>query len=281
MKYSLRFFVAKNIFSGFVINMKISLVQPYNYSFGTNAHTYTNEENKYRCSLTYLFRSDLEWKNFTDYMVNHFRNKDKINFIQFAASDGSEAYSQIITLLENHKNNEKFFPIQAYDIDKQVINAANSGILNINIEDKGRILRNGYDFIKYFKATDNEVFMDDDAFSKYYDISDDFKHLATSSYEVSKELTSRVNFHNADMYDVLKELDDNSNTVLMCRNIIGYFTEYETESFIELVSKKLKRDSLFIVGEYDTRPKRIFDLDLILQHKGFVPVMENVYRKAY
>ena len=266
--------------------MKVSFQNPfftYNQTFGTNAHTYTNNEGKFRCSLTYLFRIDLDWKNFTDYMVNHFKDKDDVNFIQFASSDGSEAFSQIMCLLD--KGVDKFFPIEAYDIDKQVVQAANSGFLNASKEDKQRCLKNGFDFDKYFTKTDKEIFMDDDAFSKYNADDYRFKDMFTDTYKVSDKLRKRVNFHNADMYDILLGLEDNSNTVLMCRNIIGYFTDREKELFTDLVARKLKRGSLFVVGEYDMQTLRPLkptnDLDLILQHKGFIPVMENVYRKEY
>lgn len=263
--------------------MKISLQNSfftYNPAFGTNAHSYINNEGQYRGSLTFLFRNDLDWNTFTEYMVNHFKDKNKVNFIQFASSDGSEAFSQIICLLENHKGNNKFFPIEAYDIDQQVVDAANSGFLNANKDDKKECLKNGFDFDKYFTKTDKEIILDNDQLSKYHIDNYQSNDFTTETYQVSNELRKHVNFYKADMYDILLNLEDNSNTVLMCKNIIGYFTDREKELFTNLVARKLKRGSLFIVGEYETKKvSKRNNFDLLLQHKGFAPIMTNVYRK--
>lgn len=257
--------------------MKIYSPQQYYNpcSFGTNARSYNNEAGDYRCTMTQMFRKGLDWTKFTDYMVKHFRNKDKVNFIQFAASDGSEAYTQIITLLENHPNTNKFFPIQAYDIDEEIIQAAKSGRINANHFDFSYADENGIILNKYLKKADNELLINNDSFELY--ICDEPK-LQTKSYVVSDKVTSKVDFHQADMNNILRNLEDNSNTVIMCRNVLGYLTEREVDNFTDTLSGKLKKDSLFIVGIFDNSIHK--DLDLKLCHKGFVPVMENVYRKA-
>ena len=79
------------------------------------------------------------------------------------------------------------------------------------------------------------------------------------------------------MLKKLLELEDNSNTVLMCRNVLAYFESYEIENFVRIVSNKLKSGSLFIIGDHDTR---ISNIQNSLDKYGFEEVMKNVYKKA-
>ena len=51
-------------------------------------------------NLTYLFRQDIDWLKLAKYQHDLFKDKDKVNIVQFAASSGAEAYTQIISLLE-------------------------------------------------------------------------------------------------------------------------------------------------------------------------------------
>ncbi len=70
-------------------------------AFGTNARIYKTQTGIEMGTLTYPFRDDVDWKKLTEYEINHFKNHDRVNIIQFASSDGSEAYSKIISFLES------------------------------------------------------------------------------------------------------------------------------------------------------------------------------------
>jgi len=220
-----------------------------------------------------MFREDLDWDAFSNFITNHFKHKDNVNIIQFASSDGSEAYTQIMSLLEKHPDNaEKFFPIQAYDIDKEIVNASKSGIINIDNTDKKTIKSNGILFEKYFKDTCEHLSIENDNFSKIL-----YKEKPyTKSYKVSPTLTSRVNFNLGNMFNIVKNIKDNSNTIVMCRNILGYYTPKEVDQFLDILSSKLKRGSIFVTGFHDTKDRYF---DRLLQYKGFKPIMENVYRR--
>lgn len=255
--------------------MKI-LPLPYNLSFGTTSRSFINSDNRKVQTTTYMFREDLKWDEFSDYIVKHFKNKDKVNFIQFASSDGSEAYTQIISLLEKHKNTDKFFPIQAYDIDKENVRAAQSGLLNIHRSDHNAMDALSIVLKKYLLATDHKLHLNNDI---YVNLSDDTKlDFVVKTYKVSPTLTSRVNFHHADMFDVLKNLKDDSNTILMCRNTLGHFSTNRFREFIDLAAEKLKKGSLLVIGSFDTM---FIQNERYIQGKGFVKVMDNVYRKQF
>jgi len=258
---------AKNIFTGFKDTMKISF-NP-NVQFCSNTRVYRADDGNPVGTYTRLFRADLDWKKATDFMVKHFKDKENVQILQFGASDGSEAYTQIISLLENHSNVDKFFPIKAYDIDEEICKASKSGLLNINITDQSRFDERRIDFEKYFKKSDKELNIDGD---KLKDTSIQTKPSKT--FKVSKTLTDKVNFHHADMFDILREHNDNSNTVIMCRNVLLFFSDREIDHFTTLAAYKLKKGSLFITGEHDQKT------NLLLEIKGFIRVMPNVYMKA-
>lgn len=247
--------------------MKISF-NP-NVQFCSNTRVYKADDGNPVGTYTRLFRTDLDWDRFTDFMVKHFKDKENVQFIQFASSDGSESYTQIISLLENHDNTAKFFPIEAYDIDKEICDASKSGLLNINITDRTRCEQHGIDFEIYFKKSDSELNIDGDTLK-----NTDIQIKPSQTFKVSKTLTDRVNFHNADMFDVLREHEDSSNTVLMCRNVLLFLSDRQIDYFTTLAAYKLKKGSLFITGEHDQKT------NLLLEIKGFIRVMPNVYVKA-
>ncbi|MFQ8627043.1 MAG: CheR family methyltransferase, partial [Candidatus Gastranaerophilaceae bacterium] len=101
-------------------------------------------------------------------------------------------------------------------------------------------------------------------------MKDDVQFQNQKTLKATSLLKNNVRFNRADMYDVLHNLDDNSNTVLMCRNVLGYFENDKIEKFVKIVSNKLKPESLFVVGDHDTKNSFI---DRFLKENGFEKVM--------
>lgn len=119
-----------NLYTSPVYTTTNSYATKSRIAFGTTARDYTNKNGEYIGTNSWLFRDDIDWKQLTEYEKSHFKDKSKVNVIQFASSDGSEAYTKIISILENNpsKNDDKFFPIKAFDIDDEVVKAAKSGL---------------------------------------------------------------------------------------------------------------------------------------------------------
>ncbi len=240
--------------------MQVSFnIYPYHQNFCSNNRVYHAENGNPISTYTKMFRADLAWEDYTDFMVRHFKDKDKVQILQFAASDGSEAYTQIITLLENHKDTDKFFPIMAYDIDKEIYDVSKSGLLKISESDKTKFKIAKIDFDKYFQKSSCNLFIEDDT-------------SQGETYEVLPILKEKVKFHNDDMFKVLRDHEDEGNTVLLCRNILDYFTDRQIDIFTTIAAYKLKKGSLFVIGEIDRHR-----VDVYLQQKGFVKVMPGVY----
>ena len=139
--------------------MKIMPAYSYNtickkpVSFGSTDSYYTTETGKEIGNNTWLFRDDINWYNLAELEISHFQHKDKVNIIQFAASDGSEGYTQIMSLLENSKRKDvsKFFPIQSFDINEFIINKAQSGKISLGEKDIQHLLNNSINISKYFE----------------------------------------------------------------------------------------------------------------------------------
>ncbi len=70
-------------------------------SFGSTYRTYETQSDNFISCYTCMFRGDLQWKSFVNYIAENFKQKDKINIINAACSDGSESYSLVITIKEN------------------------------------------------------------------------------------------------------------------------------------------------------------------------------------
>ena len=215
---------------------------------------------------TNLFRDDLDWLGLIKYIKTHFTNKSKVNMYSLASSDGSEAYSLAISIKEKmeHDNQEKFLPITACDIDKEVINVANKRRINIyNIE--FFMAEKNYDINieKYFKNKSVSVMINNDITSESDTIS---------SFEPIKELQDAVKYKNIDILTALNELEDDGNTVILCRNVFPYLSINYTDKVIQSARNKLKDGSLFIIGDYDGYT----DIEEKLAKNGFFqPILNN------
>lgn len=258
--------------------IKINYGQFYknNISFGSNRRSYDQDINDVAMGCyTGLFRSDLNWNILGPLILNNFKNKENVNIVMFAASDGSEAYSTIISLLEaagNNKNQilKKFFPIKAYDYDYDILKAAKSGFINLEPNDRMAMQMYCHDYQDYFTDTDKLLYI------KAEETSPESRNVRTM--KAKRVLTDNVSFFQADMFNKIKELNDkDGNTLLMCRNALGYFENDKIESFIKDVSKKLKAGSMFIIGGHDSV---LFDIDSCLKKYGFIKVTDKVYKKT-
>ena len=258
-----------NLYTSPVYTTTNSYATKSRIAFGTTARDYTNKNGEYIGTNSWLFRDDIDWKQLTEYEKSHFKDKSKVNVIQFASSDGSEAYTKIISILENNpsKNDDKFFPIKAFDIDDEVVKAAKSGLINTNSVDRMELQMNceDCDYTKYFTPADKEL-----------NIKNDLKFNSNKTLRASEELKKRVVFQKGDMFSLIKKLKDNSNTILLCRNILGYFENNVIEKFVKLVSDRLMSGSLFIIGDHDIKNSYI---DSFLKENKFMMIMRNVYKK--
>ena len=241
-------------------------------SFGTTNRIYETENGDTIGCNSWLFRNDVDWKKLAKYEISHFASKDKVNIVMFAASDGSEGYSKIISLFEafdfyEKEKAQKFFPIIAYDIDDEIIAKARSGLINTCMEDRMNLQIHCENYEDYFSHTAENL-----------EISSDTDLYRKKTLKAKSVLTDNIRFNKGDMFEKIQTIKDDSNTILMCRNILGYFEDEKIEKFIKLASQNLKTGSLFVIGDHDTQ---LTDVKSIMNKYGFEEVMKNVYKKAW
>ena len=220
-------------------------------------------------TTSWMFREDIDWIFLANYLEEHFKNKSKVQILNPACSDGSETYSLIIMLKEQMQEQaDKFFPIKAYDIDDEILRSANSGYLNTNFMDRTNLRRfteNSYDYFRFTNRTLNIMWDRDREWQE-----------GTITLKATNKLLKKATFQKGDMREILKNHEDNHNTVLMCRNVFGHLGYDFTEKFIKLASEKLKKDSLFIIGKYD---QKILRLNKMMKEHGFREISPNIYIK--
>ncbi len=245
--------------------MKISFNQPY-YApqFKSSSSFYKMQDGKEMGTWTWFFRKDLRWEEFIRYQEELFKDKDKVNIVQFGASDGTEAFTYIMSLFEyaDEKYLEKCNPITAYDIKDSMVKMASSGYVHISPQDESCINSKGIGIKRYFRTPDTEP-----SYSGF-----------STLYSVRSKLKNRVNFNQGDMFEILPTLKDDSNTILLCRNCLGYFADYpsKVQRFIETASNILKENSLFVIGLLEEEEPSI---QALLRKHNFGRVMHNVYQK--
>ncbi len=249
--------------------MKINFFSP-NFSFKSTNRSYQSQFGENIGCNSWMFRNDIDWRELAKYEAKHFHDKDKVNIVMFAASDGSEAYTKIISLYENfgerkEKEAEKFFPITAYDVDKEILKAANSGLIKTCLSDRLELQMKCDNYEKYFEYTGSKL-----------EILNDAEMQSEKVLKAKDILTKNVKFSYGDMFYKIHELKDESNTILMCRNILGYFCNYTIQNFIESASNVLKTGSLFAVGEHDSI---LMNIKYFMGKNGFKNVLKNVYQK--
>lgn len=238
-------------------------------NFQSTSRRYTDSNGDPFGCFTMFFRDDLNWEKLSEFELEHFKKKDEVNVVMFACSDGSEAYSKIISLLENpieqkKPQAKKFFPIHAFDVDDEIVKTAKSGYIKATSFDIVEIISRTNKYTDYFQKSEEKL-----------NIANDITQ-GNLVLKAKAALTDRVKFNKGDMFKEIRKIKDNSNTILMCRNILGYFLNDKIEEFIKLASEFLKRGSLFVIGDYD---HSYIDIGKIIENNNFKKVLKNVYEK--
>lgn len=121
--------------------MRISPVAYFNTcrppvpSFKSNElETYDKNGEVINRNVTELFRPDLRWKEFTELLAKKYERNDNINLIDYACSDGSEAYTIVLSLINYTPENLSEKVSQNYSkrhFDKHILSRAMKQVIAI------------------------------------------------------------------------------------------------------------------------------------------------------
>lgn len=183
---------------------------------------------------TSFFRRDLDWKTIGETFDKQFP-KGKVNIYDFACSDGSEAFSLIIALIEQlgEKKASRFFPIIASDIDDEIIKMATSGQIMAKEED--------------LLAMQNII--KDENVKKYFRITE----LGGGRYLLSPKeiLTKNVIFKKEGISTGLEEVQKDENNIILARNFWKYLSREDIANASWKLGQKINSKTLVIIGNFD------------------------------
>ena len=184
-----------------------------------------NDHDLYEDFLSYLtinvsefYRNPDQWKILDQDVVPKLlaQNGNRpLKIWSAACSTGDEPYS-LVMLLSKHMPLNKI-TIEATDIDKQIIEKAKAGLYN-----------------------DKSIVNLPDEFKRKY-----FEKLGDKSYKISNDIKQRVNFK---QHNLLKDNYGNGFDLIVCRNVMIYFTEEAKDDIYRKFYQALKPGGVLFVG---------------------------------
>lgn len=216
---------------------------------------------------THFFRGDIGrryeggWKDFTNYLSREF--KGKTNIYDFGCSDGSEAYSLIMSLIENLGEDEakRFLPVYAYDIDPYIIRSARTGKIKCDEDDIKKINKN---------TNDN--------FDKYFTVLAHNRKSGTYTLEAKPILKDNVIFNTGDISRKIEDVEG-SNSLIMCRNFWRYMSQKQIFQTVKKMRDTLDSSSKIVIGDFDMFDQGIFTIPDFFEAAGFHAVDFRIISK--
>ena len=168
-------------------------------------------------NVSEFYRNPDQWKVLEEEIFPQLlkANGKSLKIWSAACSTGDEPYSLVMCL-------SKFVPLSnikviATDIDKQIIEKAKKGEYNE----------------KYIKGIPQEYL------TKYFNKIDD------KTYRISDEIKRCVEFYR---HDLLKDPYPKDCDIIICRNVMIYFTEEAKTEIYKKFNESLKKDCYLFVG---------------------------------
>lgn len=247
--------------------MNIQAITPklnFKPSFASSERAAKNENGKIVKNTTRFFREDLDWDNYTDFLIDKYKNQDKVDVYCYACSDGSEPYSLAMMLIAKlgFEGAQKFFPIKARDIDDHYFERLRRGEIATKHADLDSIFDYTYSDA-FIIPVPGSSFKEDDS---YWNIS-----------KINPKLENTVIFEKGDLREDIKSLPK-SNCVLMFRNVWPYLNIDDRQKLMRDIHKQLDETSVFVYGAHDYKYAQ--DLEKYLSKSHFKNIgIEYCYEK--
>lgn len=167
-------------------------------------------------NVSEFYRNPEQWKQLENKIIPDLiqRFGKNLKIWSAACSTGDEPYSLVMAFSRHLPLSQ--IKIIATDIDKQVIDTARRGLYNA----------------KSIAAVPDE-------FKRKY-----FTQVG-ASYQISKEIKSRVEFKE---HNLLKDTYPSGCHLIVCRNVLIYFTEEAKEEIYKRFNQALTRDGILFIG---------------------------------
>ncbi|MBQ6516692.1 hypothetical protein IJI31_05880 [bacterium] len=238
------------------------MIKKTNPSFSSyNDKVFRDGKLAYR-NHTELLRNDLAWNGFMDYVNEKYGGAKEVNVVNHACSAGYESWSLMMMLMKTQGENfKKFMPIKARDLDKNAIEFAKKGAMEICGDEYidaqiqcGKVLKDNFEIKK--RPRGNGI-----------DVSNEY--LMTCKTDLGKN----IEFKQANIFDD-KDLISKENTILFCRNFWPYLEGKKASELAFFLAQNMKPSSTLVIGEYDYA----YVVDKLLERTGFKKTnIEYVY----
>lgn len=194
---------------------------------------------------TEFMREDFDVDGIINLMNQLYKDEPKLNVLFYACSVGKEVYAFDLRLKSFFKGLQgKEYSLIAKDINPNLVLKAKRGVYKITDKEEEKLLF----------ASNNNLY-------RYIDIIDDGLEKFA---KIRDALKTNVHFATADICKDIDNIADDTK-VLIARNFWQYINPKEQIKLAEKISKKLKQNSLFVLGEFD----KIYGLDRLLKQRGF------------
>jgi chemotaxis protein methyltransferase CheR len=166
-------------------------------------------------NVSEFFRNPVQWEYLQkNILLRLAQGKESLNVWSAGCSTGEEPYSLAIIL--NEAMSHKKFVIHATDLDLEVLRKANIGSYHI-------------------KALTN---LENRLVAKYFTLQD-------SNYVVKDELKKNIRFY---QNNLLKDQFEKNFDLILCRNVVIYFTEETKFELYKSIFAALKPGGVFFTG---------------------------------
>lgn len=196
----------------------------------------------YNRDWTSFLRKDIKWTELGKYFTEKYCSTPKVNVYQAAASKGDESYTLSLLLKKCFGvNSNKVFPINAFDINNEVIQK------NINRQ------KNDSDYfihISDFRRLTSEFHLYEDGNQEYFKVPDDGFWVRLKS-----NILKTVEFKHSNILDEVHNFNDKNPSILLCRNMWPYVDEKYYDEFAQNAYNKLADNSCILIGDFDNTPE--------------------------
>lgn len=179
-------------------------------------------------NVTEFFRNKAEWDNLkTKVIPDLLKTNSKLTIWSAGCSTGEEPYS-LSMLIDTHFPRVDY-SILATDLDRNVLARCKTGVYS-SIQVKG--LEETY-FKKYFSKVDP---------LKKSDVN---QQSGVDMFVINKSLINKINFK---QHNLLEDPFPKKVDLILCRNVVIYFTEEAKEKLYERFSDALRPGGVLLIG---------------------------------
>lgn len=222
-----------------IVRHRLNSYDAYVNLISSNNEEFEEFVNYLTINVSEFWRNPEQWDILEKLVLPDLLKIGGIKIWSAACSTGDEPYSVVMLL-------NKYMPftrikVNATDIDKQVLQKAKSGVYS------GKSLKG----------------LPKDFTSKY------FRDLGGNSYEVIDEVKRCVSFS---QHNLLKDPYPSSCDLIICRNVLIYFTDEAKEEIYRNFNKSLNKGGFLFLGatEQIINPVKL----------GFEPISSFFYKKV-